>query len=344
MGNRRCHFHLILVLIPNILTILACGTVLPTSPQPSNATASTVISEELPPTAPIGNINDSSKILPWGLVASQPIDGWISYQMFLSFHNTGNRSVAIYTSSNIASTEGFVAAILQSEASFVETREGNTYPAAFLGYDWMRGGTPDPSTVLPSSVIVPAKLVILGENNIVFFIKYKIPELLHPTRLVISPGLGYTASQASPIIVDLANVPPSLMTNSEILDKLPRTFQLSENVQGTLDPTFVGEVADKQLIVSADYVLKNSDITGDQSLLGLWTMYAIDELGFVYRGTVSGANCDEPGRSIIGPGQSIAGYICFRIPNYDQINLSKFYLAVIGPAVDNVFSIEIIAR
>jgi hypothetical protein len=343
--NFKKYFILSISLLILITSACGFGTQLPQSnAQPTETEPTETEPTEFPkPTETISSnespSNTGINISVFSLSMGEIDNGWRPYQVKLAFQNNGEEPILLGSNSGLDSSSGynFQKVSIDASDSFVETSEGKTYPVE-----------------ISIGVLLPPHIPITGINGRPFIASYKIPELLHPTHVVISPGI-LDDGQVNQLSFDISSPPQEFTTNSIFVpESLPSTIQVSDQIQGTINAISTGQVIyngyplDKYIMFFIETSLKNADITSDQAVS--LRFYAVDMSGMF--SSVGGSNeesCTEEyiGESQIqlysqiGPGQEITQKICLALPEVAAHGKREFYVLVVGDNVFKVYGVKI---
>jgi len=249
-------------------------------------------------------------------ISQETNDGWTKYLSALIIHNNGEwgEFLQIIESEDFLNPFGSFAwmttSILIVGNSTIETSEGKSYPI-----DEIRGGNGAP---------VPE-----GFSSGVAAFVYRVPEKLHPTQMVLKPGIaGLNSKTYEPIVADISQTEFSKVSGLNTVNghDLPVNFALSDAVTMHVEPAKscsevvdVGDCDYYKLSSALPVSFANSDITDDQNVNAL--IYFVDDRGEMY--TPRQYFCDDV-PSTIGPGQTKTGNLCFDTGG----KTGKFYLMV----------------
>lgn len=214
------------------------------------------------------------------------------------------------------------------------TEEGKTYPVevSYLSneyrYDWSGG------------VILPTGLwaMDMNHNRDAFspfvLLSYEVPELLHPSSLVISPGLSYEQSEAIPVTLEHSTSynGPLMPSPTSAMDGIPASVQLDEYVEMTI---LSFEITSKdQLLV--DFKFTNTDITDDRPANVAIFLTLMD--GGIFRPAVE---CTAGSLSpVLGPNQTATSQLCFILKGRNRHEGQQSYLTAIGEHVERTFQLS----
>ncbi len=309
---------------PSTPTNISPGTSGPEGPVPPNST-----SESGRPT-PLQQ-TPSIEFLPHSLQNSAPDNGWIDYSIYLALKNNNSSSVQILSFLSSSSLEkGLPTMVINSENSYVETKEGETYTASVNYQGW----------------IIPPELIVFGFPKS-SQVQYRVPELLSPTRLIISPGIAFIAPQELekyvsdnlPLMFTETSIditPNGILQSEAILaipnevpaafQQEPQDIQVGEKVIASVPGEVTAEFLVEQyfrddLILTLSIPLTNQDITQDREFD--LEAIVVDEFGYLYQGNI----CSTDVYNTLGPGQSGTLKLCFTLPSYSARPPRSFYLS-----------------
>ena len=165
---------------------------------------------------------------------------------------------------------------MDTSESFVETSEGKTYPAVI-------GAVFDSERLAWNGFPLPRNLAVTGVELLRLVVTYKVPELLHPTRLVLNPGILHQNEQVEQLSLDLGNVSQDFSLNDTAANSLPANIQVSSSVQVSIDFSSTGQITNtlgNQFTFRLDMSLTNTDITSDQPVA--LRLLVVDDSGRIY--------------------------------------------------------------
>lgn len=346
--------NILLGVTASLIAILACrsGNLESTSLTPAISSNEPESSSSISPTETDQNEENSgpSNLSPTrirlnavSMYGEQPTEGWITYQSFLSIENTEPNS--LYLSINGGDSnlylfryKPFLETInLLTISSWVSTDEGEDYPAT-LTFD-------QPLYILPPKVILTGT----GQSGTLGVqVTFKVPELLHPSKLNIGPGISLQGEEPTVLEIDLkdANTQTLSQTYRPSTD-LPTQFSVSPNISadvslnlGKISYGTLNRFGDTTILLKFDLVLKNSDITADQAiefvplLVSMWGVIYYPS-GWEFRD-----ECDASLPETIGPGQTKTTSLCFVVNAFEGFDARDFYLAIVGNSVDAIYNVQ----
>ena len=203
-----------------------------------------------------------------GVERQDVTNGWVTYRALFSVYNPGLGSVQFGSETPSLEATPLPQSLpfynLSTGGSKVETEEGHTYPVEQAGV-W---GQP----VIPGRLEVTDVMYADSDFHdprpgIVYF-SYKIPELLHPARLRVTPGLSTLGTQPEEMVFDLNALPDMDQPRIQIeaLPPLPKSVQLTQAV--TLSTGSIAETTvdwkSGALVFDLHLTVQNADITADQ--------------------------------------------------------------------------------
>lgn len=267
-------------------------------------------------------------------------NGWNTYQSFLVFRNNfatsihlllGGRKTPIWI---LAFTPSLSVLSVDASESYVMTEEGKTYPVqvSYLSnkyrYDWFGG------------VILPTGLWAMDMNHDrdtfspFVLLSYEVPELLHPSSLVISPGLSYEQSGAIPVTLEHSASYNGLLMPSptSAVDRIPASLKLDDFIEMTISSYEI--TSEDELLV--DFKFTNTDITDDRPANVAIFLTLLD--GGIYRPAVG---CTVGSISpVLGPNQTESSRLCFILKGRNHYEGQQFYMTVIGEHVERTFQLS----
>jgi hypothetical protein len=192
-------------------------------------------------------------------------------------------------------------------------------------------------------VIIPGGFTISGDSIMnsyspALMASIEVPELLHPTKLVITPGLSYKDGEPQIITFDLTSEPnDQLPPVAASIEDLPTSIQASENIQIAIDLPLPSEVNydGDSFILELPFSVKNTDITGDQPVA--LACLLIDEFGQIVATHV----CDDIMPDFVGPNQTVSVNASFQLPADSVFGPRKFYLSIINNSVDKTYIVPL---
>lgn len=179
--------------------------------------------------------------------------GWNRYRAYLALRNNNPTSVYLLLGDDEKPSwlTGFLTQVapalpvlsVDADESYVVTEEGERYPvrASYLSSQYRY-------EYLGSDVILPSGIWAMdmnfGEEAFSPFVQleYNVPELLHPSQLVISPGISYNLSETTPVTPD-----PSSSFNEKLMpspalpmDAIPASVGLNDFVEMDIQNYWIG--------------------------------------------------------------------------------------------------------
>lgn len=190
--------------------------------------------------------------------SNEPEEGWITYRLVLSVENTSPKS--IYFSVNNSDTSRHPGSydplldtvVMLPDSSWVTTDEGQNYPIEVTSDQMV--------------YILPPQAVVSGmETSETFGIQvtFKVPELLHPSTLLISPGISYEGGE--PVLMEIETKSFLLLPFQSTFQSsgLPTRFSATENIDaevefnyGQMDYGSLANPEDTKLFLNLDFKLK----------------------------------------------------------------------------------------
>ena len=330
--NNRLHKWLISGLIS---VMLACSSLstpiekLPDiTPDTAHGTNQNTTNEPGASSVP-GNDNQIVDLILFELTVQPSENGWTPYEAKIAIQNKGLSSIFLAEEDNDSSmygghfTPNLQTIHIYSDKSQIITSEGNQYPV-----DYISTG--------PSVVIIPGGFTISsGRRWNLVDVYFRVPELLHPIQLVISPGVVYEGGVPVINIVDIVdNIQKPLSPLSALaLENLPANIQVGDkihlNIGFPLTPSI--RYAMDEFYLSIPFNLQNEDITRDQPVELEYLI--VDDSGQIFSG-------DELPFTI-GPGQTVTTPINFVLPPSETFGPHKLYLKTINNYIDNTYNIQI---
>jgi hypothetical protein len=262
-------------------------------------------------------------------VTNQPSqNGWNPSEAKIAVQNEGNSSVFLaYKDNNSSMYRGNFIPNLQiihlyTDSSYVLTSEGNQYP-----FDYIRFARP--------VIIIPGGFTISGVGGQdLFTIQYKTPELLHPSKLVLSPGIAFENGSPKQITIDISDniQKPQMPLNTTTLENLPASFQTGDKVSVAVDNPAASMVDYfwSKFSLSVPFTIQNKDITGNQPIG--FEYFIVDNNGQMFSGDAL------PGS--IGPGQTVTTAINFVLPPSESFSSKEYYLRIINDTLDNTYRMQ----
>jgi len=266
------------------------------------------------------------------IVADKPDQGWTSYKVAFAVVNQNASWIRFNPILNPNYTPVSGALVLRAHDSSVETREKQRYPAKPSFGTWNRDAN------APILIVLPTGIPITARNDSAFTVTFKVPELLHPHRIVIG-SMSFE--------INTANKQP---TRAKLpAQKLPATLRVGE-IELSIGPTVSERVeagywlpkGDKRVpgnifqsidgappsYVNIEFNAKNTDITADRSLKAL--VMVMDEAGGIYEPRpILSVECPSLEEKV-GPGQTYHGRFCFMLPASHAIKPAPLILAING--------------
>lgn len=203
-----------------------------------------------------------------GVERKDVTNGWVTYRALFSVYNPGLGSVQFGSKAPSLEATPLPQALpfynLSTGGSQVETDEGHTYPVEQAGV-W---GQP----VIPGGLEVTDVMYVdsdfLNPRPGLVYFSYRVPELLHPARLRVTPGLSMLGAQPDEMIFDLNALPETdpPRIRIEALPPLPESVQLSQAVMLSTSPIAETTVDYQKgaLVFELRFTVQNADITADQ--------------------------------------------------------------------------------
>jgi hypothetical protein len=312
-----------------LISIIACDLTpsSPSSPVQGTPFAPTQLPEGNDQESP--NQSSNFEFISFYPQVSEPENGWKNYSAVLAFHNNNNTSVQIYQNniSHSAIDKSLPTIVISVGNSYVETQEGETYPATFGQQGSVFG-----------SLIIPPEILILGFPNPIIY-DFRVPEKLSPSNLVISPGIAFIPSaelvnyinnnlplqfvETSVEIFGNQAEPIMPNENAGIHDPQSQEVMLNENVVASIPGDFsaklTSDFGNSNLNIELSIPVTNKDITQDSEFSV--DVLLVDQYGYQYYGTYCSGNYLDK----LGPGQSDEFKRCFSLPVYSA-NLPRDFL------------------
>jgi hypothetical protein len=329
----------------------------PSSPPATSVGQSSPPASPSPSTAAVDDETEGIQALAWNLVKSEPENGWVTYNAYFGIINQGVRPV--------------IAAVSQpgQATARVETEEGHFYRVDAIS----NGPSVSARESNSTSIVLPPRTPIKGAPKL-FSTTFRVPELLHPTTVRLNHWLA-VGEQPQVLMIDLTTIreleavavtptntsqqlPFTIHTGTIDLEVSPREMRIDnygdrdwrdrlykgsnyyvhwdwpgvsdypKNGFPAYDARFFGEAT-----VTFDYSAKNTNIAADAN-----PRVAFRLVGEQHRQSPisSGRQNDSCGLpSSIGPGQTVTGTLCFKVPISDVIGDGMFQLLVWGETLSS---------
>ena len=302
--------------------------------------------------------------------------GWISYRLSIAIINNNDMPVTLVANGGNptpGSQNGTDEVTLLTGDVVVHTDQGNSYPATIDSSDLEPLVIPVGATVTAprTSWFDLDELQGVGWDFKGISAEFRVPELLHPTTLVINNGLLFDGVASSPSL-DVASATDGGLepVNSRLVSGKLTSFQndsIAVSIQdvpdniATYHPAIDCEYLDcntslnltsDQLIWSGptqtgmfvqiiDVTLHNTNITGDEPVALAFTV--LDDYGFVYQHTMDKEPLPEDCASLpdgVGPGQTVVVRLCFGMPEAYAGRTNFLHLVVATANSVNVFDLD----
>ena len=274
--------------------------------------------------------------------------GWNRYRAYLAFRNNSPTSVYLLLGDDEKPSwiTGFLTKVaptlpvlsVDAGESYVVTEEGERYPvrASYLSsqyrYDYLGS-----DVILPSGIW--AMEMNYGEETFSPFVEleYNVPELLHPSQLVISPGISYDLSETTPVTLD-----PSSSFNEKLMpspalpmDAVPALVRLNDFVEMNIQNYWIGS-KEGIIDIHVDVKFINTDITANRPADAAVFLTTLD--GAVYRPDIHRSGSITP---LLGPNQTKPSKLVFALRRLGSPEGQQFFLTTIGQNADRTLQLEL---